>query len=366
MRKLAIACLLASLAFTAGLLGCGGGGGSGGQPPRSFFGIDPQEPPSEEDARYMRAGGIGSVRWPFTWSGTQPEAGGEYDWPSFDPVVETAAKQGLRVLPFVYSTPAWLGEPTELPVETERQRQRWRRFLVAAVERYGPEGSFWREHERGPGRLPKIPIREWQIWNEANFFYFAKPVSPRHYARLVEESHRALSEADPGAKLILSGLFADPKQEPPKAMDATEFLRGVYETEGIAEDFDAIALHPYARDTSRLEEAVTAFRAVTEENGDAGVPLYITEMGWGSQSGSEVSFEKGPEGQAEELSDAYDYLISNRTALDLQAVYWFSWQDRQESCNFCDSAGLFAEDEPLQPKPAWQEFVEASGGEPEP
>ena len=364
MRKLTIACLLASFALPAALLGCGEGGGE--QPPRSFFGVDPQEPPSEEDARYMRAGGIDSVRWPLPWSGSQPEAGGEYSWASFDPVVEAAAKQQLRVLPFIYSTPAWLGESTELPVENERQRRSWRRFLVAAVERYGPNGSFWREHESGAEKLPKTPIREWQIWNEANFFYFAKPVAPQHYARLVQESHRALSEADPGAKLILSGLFADPKQEPPKAMDATRFLQGVYETEGISEDFDGIALHPYARDTSRLEELVTEFRAVPEENGDAGVPLYITEMGWGSQSESEVSFEKGPEGQAEELSDAYEYLASNRKALGLQAVYWFSWQDKRGSCNFCDSTGLFAEGEPLQPKLAWQDFVEASGGEAEP
>ena len=31
-----------------------------------------------------------------------------------------------------------------------------------------------------------LPIRTWQVWNEANFFYFAYPVSPSSYARLLK------------------------------------------------------------------------------------------------------------------------------------------------------------------------------------
>ncbi|HET6571847.1 MAG TPA: hypothetical protein VFG58_10220, partial [Solirubrobacterales bacterium] len=147
--------------------------------PRSFFGVVPQTPLSETDAEYMRGARIGSVRWPLSWGGTQPEAGGEYQWGGFDEVVATAARQHLRVLPFVYSTPSWVARKyTTLPVGGGAQRL-WSLFLRAAVQRYGPRGSFWSEHSRASGDfVPRTPIREWQIWNEANFFYFARPASP--------------------------------------------------------------------------------------------------------------------------------------------------------------------------------------------
>lgn len=359
MRAPAIASALVALACSAALAGCGDE-----EPPPAFFGIGPQAPPSVEDAAYMSAGGIGSLRWVLPWNGVQPEEDGEYQWAIFDPVVAVAADQGMRVLPVVLGTPEWLGEATELPAQDERQLEAFRAFMRAAVERYGPEGSFWGEREEGSAE--PLPIRSWQIWNEANYFHFTDEVSPRRYARLVRAAHRAIDDADPGAELILSGLFADPSQEPPRAMDATAFLDRLYEVPGIAADFDAIALHPYARNTERLEELTGEFRRVAERNGDGEVALHITEMGWGSQPNSDVSFEKGPQGQARELTDAYDYLIGNRDELNLESVYWFTWKDMEGLCSFCDSAGLFHEGEGFRPKPAWDAFVEVTGGRAEP
>lgn len=358
---------LASCAFalSAVALVVGGCGGSGEPPPpRSFFGITPQLPPSEADAARMHEAGIGTVRWSIGWNEVQPQPEGEYQWDAIDPVVATLAKHHLAMLADLGGTPEWVGEPTELPVETEQQRDGWRAFVEAAAERYGPGGEFWLEHgPRSAEPLPRDPVREWQVWNEANFFYFAEPVSPRRYATLVENTHDALSEVDPRAKLILSGLFANPPEEPPRGMPAVRFLGRLYE-EGLKGDFDGIALHPYARDTERLEEFTQAFREVAEENGDSGVGLYLTEMGWGSQSESEDSFEKGPEGQADELTAAYDYLMSERRDLNLKAVYWFSWKDLAGSCDFCDSVGLFEEGEGFKPKPAWEAFLEVTGGRP--
>jgi len=94
------------------------------------------------------------------------------------------------------------------------------------------------------------------------------------------------------------------------------------------------------------------------------VPLYITEMGWGSQNDyNEVAFEQGIRGQVRELKGAYGYLLENRARLDLKQVYWFSWQDLSGACNFCDSVGLFREGgKHLRPKPAWHAFVALTGG----
>jgi len=367
--SLLLACLLAALFANAQ-------SGSATAPPRApkgFFGIGPQSTLSDEDAARMKAGGIESVRWPVAWSSVQPTAQGGYDWTSFDEVVAVATQHGLQVLPFLLSTPRWVApKPTTLPVNGARARKAWTAFLEAAVERYGPGGEFWNLHAPGPAApgeyryLPRIqkpmPIRSWQIWNEANFFYFAYPASPRRYASLVKISGPAIKRVDPSAKLILTGLFGKPTAGGARGMAAATFLEAFYRTPGIKSYFDGIALHPYAVDTETLEELVEALHEVTVKNHDR-VPLYITEMGWGSQNDfNVVAFEQGIRGQARQLKDAYTYLLKNRKRLDLKQVYWFSWKDLANSCSFCDSVGFFREGKRFHPKPAWRTFVGISGG----
>ena len=341
--------------------------------PRAFFGIAPQTPLSDTDAAYMKAGGIGSVRWPVNWAIVQPKAKGGYDWSSVDPAVAAAARHGLAVLPFLYGTPRWIAaKPTTLPIDSGRAKQAWLAFVTAAVKRYGPEGEFWAEHDplvAGANDVPAVPqpqpIRTWQVWNEANFFYFAYPVSPGRYARLLKPTYGAIKAADPTAKVILSGLFGNPDEGGARGMDATEFLAALYWVPGIESYFDAVALHPYAFHVEELEELTEGLREVVLENDDAGAGLYVTEMGWGSQNDpNRVAFEQGIQGQARELRRAYGYLIANRNRLNLQGTYWYSWKDNPEytACNFCDSVGLFGAGARFHAKPAWRAFVALTGG----
>jgi hypothetical protein len=362
-----------------------GGPATGAPPPRApseFFGIGPQTSLTEKDAEYMKAGGIGVVRMAVPWSSVQEtRKRGVYNWAGLDEGVETAAGEGLKVLPFLYGTPHWLAaKATTLPVDTSRQKREWKAFLSAAVERYGPGGKFWAERAPGAGSggvsplpyepvppafepIPRpVPIRTWQIWNEANFFYFALPASPSRYARLVKMSSQAIKAVDPSAKVILSGLFAKPTAAYPKGKPAVEFLDALYRVRGLKHYFDGISLHPYAVDTETLEEYVEEFHEVTDGYRDR-VPLYITEMGWGSEANyNEVAFEQGPQGQVRQLRGSYKYLLENRTRLSVRQVHWFSWKDIQGDCNFCDSVGLFREGEAFRPKPSWRAFVAISRG----
>jgi hypothetical protein len=361
--------LLLGLTAAIALPAADAGGVATPQAPRSFFGIAPQSALTEADAEYMSAGGIGSVRWPIPWSGVQPTEKGGYQWGGTDEVVANAARAGLTVLPFLYATPAWLAPKyTTLPVANARQRSAWVAFVGAAVERYGPRGSFWREHRPGTAEpLPKTPIRTWQIWNEANFFYFAYPVSPSRYAQTLELAHGAVKAVDPGAKILLSGLFGEPFPGPPKGMSAADFLSALYRVPGIKADFDGVALHPYAVDAETLAELTEGMREVILENHDPSAGLYLTEMGWGSQNDyQQDAFEQGTAGQVRQLRDSYGFLLENRTRLNLKAAYWFSWQDLPDSCNFCDSAGLFRGGKRLKPKAAWNAFVQITGGLPRP
>jgi hypothetical protein len=346
-------------------------GGRTGALPKGFFGVVPQTALTPTDANYMRAGGIGSIRVPVMWSLIQPTAKGSYNWSGLDQAVEVASRAGLTVLPFLYSTPTWLAPaPTALPIDSGRARKAWVAFVKAAVKRYGPGGEFWLQHapdQAAINYVPAIPrptpVREWQVWNEANFFYFAYPVSPARYVRLLKLTHGAIKSADPSAKVILSGLFGAPDEGGKRGMSAAKFLEAIYRVPGIKADFDAVALHPYAFHVDDLEELVEEIRAISVENHDPGAGLYVTEMGWGSQNDpNRVAFEQGIHGQARELRGAYRYLIENRFRLNLKGTYWFSWKDVPGVCNFCDSVGLFRAGKGFRPKPAWRSLVALSGG----
>jgi hypothetical protein len=371
--KRLIPALLLAVALLAALL-LGAQQGSATPPvraPQGFFGIGPQTGLTPTDLRYMNAGGIESVRIPVSWSAIQPTARGGYEWGGLDQTVTAVSRAGMRVLPFIYSTPRWLaGNWRTLPVNSARQRSAWSAFLKAIVARYGPGGEFWDLHAPVPPgsvqyevAIPNpTPIREWQIWNEANFFYFAYPVSPSRYARLATLAGSAIKSVDPSAKVILTGLFGEPTAKGSRGMDAVDFLRALYRTPGIKSRFDGIALHPYAVDAESLEEMIEGIHEVTVENHDR-PGLYVTEMGWGSQNDfNQVAFEQGVRGQVKQLRASYGFMLENARRLNLKAAYWFSWKDLPGSCNFCDSVGFFRAGPKFHPKPAWHAFVAITGG----
>ncbi len=337
--------------------------------PAGFWGIDSQATPTLSQLQRVKRGGVSSLRVPIPWGAIQPTPDGPLNWSGIDSYVTGAAQAGLDVLPFLYGPPSWavpqvhipnstVPAPRTLPVKTAAQRSAWSNFLKQAVARYGPNGSFWAEN---PG-IPKRPIRTWQIGNEENFFYFVAHPSPSDYGKLVKISHAAIKGADRGAKIILCGLFALPRQKPPKAYPAYQFLQQMYKSNpGVKADFDGVSLHPYVRDYKYLTPEIDQVRAVLKKAGDNGVPLWITEIGWSSSPPDHTdAFEKGPQGQAKQLKGAFGLLRKNQRKWHVQRVYWFSLDDAVGSCNFCDGSGLFGAG--FTPKPAWYAFVKFTGG----
>ena len=248
-------------------------------------------------------------------------------------------------------------------MQTAAQRSAWREFLRLAVFRYGPGGSFWSENPL----LPERPIRIWQVWNEENYKYFAARPSPSQYGQLVVQSYADLRSADPGARIVLGGLFAEPKGGGTKpgpgvvkrAYFATDFLERMYRTTpGVRGKFLAVAIHPYSYSYKRLPAEIEKVRAVLKRERDPGRAIWLTELGWSSgtpnASNGRNGFEKGRAGQARELSGAFGLLRSKAAAWRVKRVYWFSYTDAPGTCNFCDGSGLFSDG--LAPKPAWSAY----------
>ena len=162
-RLLAAALVLVALAGGVFLLSQGTTNhASAASTPRAskgFFGIAPQTVLTERDVKYMKAGGIETIRWPMLWGAINPTRKGKYNWEVFDPIVEQAALQGETVLPFIVGSPKWVAKKeTTLPVRNAAQRKAWTTFLKAAVERYGPGGEFWKLHAPATIRAEKATL----------------------------------------------------------------------------------------------------------------------------------------------------------------------------------------------------------------
>jgi polysaccharide biosynthesis protein PslG len=348
--------------------------------PTGFWGVVPQSSLSVEKFQRLSRGGVESVRIPIVWPAVQPTRNGEFQWGSIDVQVEAAAKAGVRVLPFVGGAPEWavpervvsgtggaVSASAHLPV-SGAARSGWVAFLTAVVARYGPNGSFWAEH---PG-VPKLPMRNWQIWNEPNFKYFIAKPNPAEYGQLVKISWSALKLADPGSHVVLAGLFAQPKgaRNPRtgkhKSLNwfASDFLEAMYKkTPGVKAKFDGVGLHPYTIYASYLPTVVEEVRHVLQANHDGGKGLWVTELGWSSNKATSNNlFAKGVSGQARELRKAFTTLRNKQAKWHLQGVYWFSVDDATGACNFCDGSGLF--NEAFQPKPSWTAYTQFAGGTP--
>jgi hypothetical protein len=333
--------------LAAVLLACAvlfGAAPAGAGVPSAFFGVSPQEPPRAVDLGLMQ-GTVGTLRIPVFWSECEP-APGEYDFEALDDEIAAVAAHGIRFQPVVYGTPAWLAPDQALP-PLGHGGAAWASFLRALVERYGHGGEFWSGRER------RQPIRIWQIWNEPNFTSFWRPrPDPVGYARLLRLSSRTIRAADPRARIALAGVAPVGRGLP-----TWVFLRRLFEVSGVRNDFDFVALHPYAASLPRLEEQVRRVRAVMRDAGLGTYPLLLTEVGVASHGAFPSVFVKGLMGQASFLQAAYARLLEMRRRWRIAGVDWFTWKDWPRSdflCSFCEGAGLV--DVAGWPKPAWWAF----------
>jgi hypothetical protein len=328
--------------------------------PGVFAGMAPQGPTGERDFALMESSGVTSVRLPMYWAGVQSDTPfvSEPDFDGFDHDIRLAAEHGIRIMPFLWGSPEWAtARSVDLPVGTAWQRMGWRIFLRDASDRYGPYGTFWLEYPD----LPYLPIRTWEIWNEQNIITFSSTTRAADYARLLRDSGRVLHEEDPGAEVLLGGLFGRPLQIPPNSASG-DWLDRFYRTGNVKRFFDGVALHPYVADAGAMRAQVANLRRVMRLHHDDRTPLYITEIGWGSDS-YESRWERGPRGQARELNQAMSMLLANRREWRIGGIWWFSWADLHDSCQFCDSAGLLTIDR--EAKPSWYLFNRWTGGDPD-
>jgi hypothetical protein len=322
--------------------------------PRSFYGVISVETPSSAEFNRMGAGRVGTLRENFVWGVVQsgPEAG--YDWSLYDSIVGQAARNGIKLLPTIYSSPRWAAATPEHPPATSALGG-FQRFVHAAAERYGHRGAFWAQNPA----IPAIPITHWQIWNEPNSpsFWAPKPDAKR-YVELLRVARRGIRAADPKARILLAGLFPTPGTS--LGVYLRRYLPQIYRAEG-RKLFDGVAVHPYNIRPKGTIEDLRDVRRIMARFNDERTPLWVTEVGWAT-AGPPFPFTVNPDLQASYLRKTIRLMAQNRKRLKIGAVIWFSLRDSGSGSVWWEHTGLFTRDGSA--KPSWPAFTALTGGRP--
>lgn len=345
--------------------------------PVGFFGVNVDQgfptaswPSQQGQARLMARSGVESVRIQFNWSAAQQYAslaevpptnrslfvpgpnGRPITYAFTDASVRLAAEAGMRVLPIVVFSPRWAsGQPTAHFYKSymPSDPQTYAAYLQALIARYGRNGSFWAENPT----LPKMAIREWQIWNEpTRLGDQERQPAERYYPPLLKSAYTAIKGTDPGAKVVLAGIHNVSWQT----------LARLYKA-GIKRYFDVAAFHPYTKKVSNVVRIVQLNRAVMRRRGDGGKPIYLTEVTYTAAKGRiPRSQEFGPEtsqrGQAKLLPKVYQALIEQRRTLGIARGYWYSWATPYQGVSTFSYAGLVKQQGSLfSPQPALSAYA---------
>jgi hypothetical protein len=390
---------LLSAALTALVVaGCGGsgdgtgdsGGGSSqgserpaGKVPAGFMGtafdgplLDPEAVDAEHEVRVMAESGVETLRLAIDWNRAQPVASLD-ELPAafrkpfedkdehvavvegvptvFDPMdraIELAAKREMKILPHAIRTPEWARVEPDKPNSPPKDPQTYANFMAALVERYGPDGTFWKAHPD----LPKQAITDWQIWNEPDQpdrYWSVQPFAPE-YVKLVAASRKAIKAVDPDARIVLAGLVGE----------SWKHLQQVYDQPGARETFDVVAIHPYTEKISNVMKILDLSRDVMERNGDADKPMMVTELTWPSAKGKveTYGYEATEAGQARKLAEIYPLLAANHKRLKLENALWYTWltTDKGTEDPFHYAGLRRLEGHRAVPKPAFHAYVKAA------
>jgi hypothetical protein len=336
------------LAFAAAaLLGCSGGAGAAARSvPRGFFGVDADGPavdgtvPLAGQISRMSGAGAETLGVSFDWSKAQPAENGPFDFSGTDKLVLAAAARRIRVYPTVIQAPPWARLHPQEQFSPPASPDTYARYVGALVRRYGSRGSLWAAHHE----VPRLPILDWQIWNEpagADFdnrgsvFWVDgnNPFEPR-YVPLLRKSYAAIKAADPKARVVLAGLVGR----------SWRTLAAVYHA-GARPYFDAVSLHPYTEKVHDVSRIVRYDRGVMNRRGDRRKPILITELAWPAfvpvKDLKKSGRAKVQRIQSGWLKSVYTDLLAKRRALGIRMLLWYTWMTRDTASDYTfDYTGL--------------------------
>jgi len=159
-----------------------------------MFGLGSWAWPNGGEINALSNKGLRSWRLTLAWEDIQPVRG-EYRWLGYDNLIRQMATHNIGTMLTLASCPRWVCDHRG-PPRSDAGRRAWVDFVQAAVRRYGPSGTFWRENPRVPAK----PVTYWQVMNEVNGVdQWGGPPSPEGYAAFLKLTASAIRGADANA-----------------------------------------------------------------------------------------------------------------------------------------------------------------------
>ncbi len=228
----------------------------------SPFGINAHIP-SDAVMDALAQAGIDWVRIDFLWPLVQPTQG-DWDWTTYDHVVDAARQRGLEIYATLAYSPEWATAGTPGP-GVPRDSRDWARFCYRAARRY-----------RGM-------VAAWGMWNEPNLTGFWEGSRHDYIELILLPGARAVHAADPGA------LVCAPDTAHLHSAHWDGWLRDVIEAAGS--ELDVVTHHVYPPGSSH--EPVTSYlerdaanpwddpsvKKILQQAGWFGRPFWLTETG---------------------------------------------------------------------------------------
>ncbi len=273
----------------------------------------------ERAANLARDAGVKWSREDFSWSRIEPRRG-EFNWTFYDNLVAGAKRNGITVYGIIGYWSGWTRPYTEEGIRDYVE------FARALVRRYGKD------------------IKQWEIWNEPNIFFWQGPKDL--YAELLKRSYAAIKELDPEAQVLgLSTAGID-----------TKYIDRMLELQA---PFDILTIHPYRRqlnDQAFIAELEAVSDQVKLPDGRRR-PVWLTEMGWATHTPhNTVKQDFAPNSlrtQAELIVRSYLCAIVSGVE---PRTFWYNFRnDGDDPIYFEHQMGILYHD--FRPKPAYRAYA---------
>ena len=261
-------------------------------------------------------------------------------------------------MPFVWGTPEWVApQAIDLPVRSVLAAL----GLDQAAARSGrtATGPTARSGTNNP-KLPFLPIRRWEIWNEENIVTFADAADPAGFATLIRISGRVLHRRRPrrqgDPRRLLRAAAAGAAQRRLRRLPLAP-LPGAQRQ----------ALLRRRRPAPLRRRRPGDGRAARKPAADHARPRRRRDADLRDRAGLGLAQRPDPLGarplRARRTSSRRPSRCSPPTACSWRVggAWWFTWTDEGGSCLFCRSAGLLTEKR--EAKPAWYRFNAWTGGD---
>ncbi len=242
------------------------------------------------------------IRFTLAWDRTNPEPG-VWRWSNTDRLYAAALAAGLRPLVIAHHAPCWARPssfkngrcPTDGGWRPDPQYLgHYRTFVRKVVERY-----------------PQIVAVE--AANEPNLAPWWMPgPEPQYYVRYLKATYQGVKSVRPDMPVLFGGLsplVRDPVDRDGMAWET--FLGSAYGA-GAKQWFDGLGFHAYVNPdeyAKKLHAQMERIESLTRKHDDAGVPVWITETGYGTRDSDGVSERR----QAANIKGTYRILSGYET-----------------------------------------------------